>query len=201
MELQVVDGDALELAEAVFTKEFNETLVHQAVVTYMAGGRAGSKAQKNRSAVSGGGIKPWRQKGTGRARAGTIRSPLWRSGGVTFAASPRNYSKKINRKMYRSAMQSIFAQLVRDERLVVVDTLGISAPKTKDLIAKLNDLVDTTNVLLVTAEADNNVALSSRNLHKCEVLTASTLNPVSLIAHDKVIATREAMEKIQEWLS
>ena len=201
MELQVVDGDALELAEAIFTKEFNETLVHQAVVTYMAGGRAGSKAQKNRSAVSGGGIKPWRQKGTGRARAGTIRSPLWRSGGVTFAASPRSYSKKINRKMYRSAMQSILAQLVRDERLVVIDALGVSAPKTKDLIAKLNGLVDTTNVLLITAEVDNNVVLSSRNLHKCEVLTASTLNPVSLIAHDKVVATREAMEKIQEWLS
>ncbi|HHL18325.1 MAG TPA: 50S ribosomal protein L4 [Thiothrix sp.] len=201
MELQVVDGEALELAEAIFTKKFNETLVHQAVVTYMAGGRAGSKAQKNRSAVSGGGIKPWRQKGTGRARAGTIRSPLWRSGGVTFAASPRNYSKKINRKMYRSAMQSILAQLVRDERLVVIDALDISAPKTKDLIAKLNGLVDTTNVLLITAKVDNNVVLSSRNLHKCEVLTVSTLNPVSLIAHDKVVATREAMEKIQEWLS
>ncbi len=201
MELQVVDGDALELAEAVFTKEFNETLVHQAVVTYMAGGRAGSKAQKNRSAVSGGGIKPWRQKGTGRARAGTIRSPLWRSGGVTFAASPRNFSKKINRKMYRSAMQSIFAQLVRDDRLVVIDGLGISAPKTKDLITKLNSLVDTTNVLLITTEVDNNIVLSSRNLHKCEVLTASTLNPVSLISHNKVVATREAMEKIQEWLS
>lgn len=201
MELQVVDGDTLELAEAVFTKEFNETLVHQAVVTYMAGGRAGSKAQKNRSAVSGGGIKPWRQKGTGRARSGTIRSPLWRSGGVTFAASPKNHSKKINRKMYRSAMQSIFAQLVRDERLVVVDDLGILAPKTKDLIAKVNGLVETTNVLLITEETDNNVVLSARNVHKCEVLTASTLNPVSLIAHDKVIATRKAMGKIQEWLA
>lgn len=201
MELQVVDGEALELTESVFTKEFNEALVHQAVVTYMAGGRSGSKAQKNRAAVSGGGIKPWRQKGTGRARAGTIRSPLWRSGGVTFAASPRNYAKKINRKMYRAAMQSILAQLVRDERIVVVDDLGIAEPKTKVLLAKLNDLVSTTNVLLITEDADNNLLLSSRNLHKCEVLTASTLNPVSLIAHEKIIATRKAMEKVQEWLS
>lgn len=201
MELQVIDGETLELTESVFTKEFNEALVHQAVVTYMAGGRAGSKAQKNRSAVSGGGIKPWRQKGTGRARAGTIRSPLWRSGGVTFAASPRSYAKKINRKMYRSAMQSIFAQLVRDDRLVVVDDLGITEPKTKALLAKLNDLVNTTDVLLVTEEIDNNLTLSARNLHKCETLTVSTLNPVSLIAHEKVIATRTAMEKIQEWLS
>lgn len=201
MELQVIDGDALELTESVFTKKFNEALVHQAVVTYMAGGRAGSKAQKNRSAVSGGGIKPWRQKGTGRARAGTIRSPLWRSGGVTFAASPRSYAKKINRKMYRAAMQSIFAQLVRDDRLIVVDDLGITEPKTKALLAKLNDLVNTVDVLLVTEDADNNLTLSARNLHKCETLTASTLNPVSLIAHEKVIATRAAMEKIQEWLS
>ncbi len=201
MELQVVNGDALTLSEGVFSKDFNETLVHQAVVTYMAGGRSGSKSQKSRSEVSGGGIKPWRQKGTGRARAGTIRSPLWRSGGVTFAAKNRDYSKKMNKKMYRGAMCSILSELVRSDRLIAVDSFGIDEPKTKSLIAKLNELAGSTDVLLLTDDIDNNLELSSRNLHKCEVRSVSGVNPVSLVAHEKVIATKAAIEKIQEWLS
>ncbi len=205
MELQVVNGDALTLSEEVFAKDFNETLVHQAVVSYMAGGRSGSKAQKTRSDVRGGGIKPWRQKGTGRARAGTIRSPLWRSGGVTFAARNRDYSKKMNKKMYRGAMRSILSELVRSERLIAVDSFGAlgveKEPKTKVLIAKLKELAGTTDVLLLTDDADTNLELSSRNLHKCEVSTLKGVNPVSLVAHQKVIATKAAIEKIQEWLA
>ncbi|MEE9350754.1 MAG: 50S ribosomal protein L4 [Thiotrichaceae bacterium] len=201
MELQVVNGDALTLSEGVFAKDFNETLVHQAVVTYMAGGRSGSKSQKSRSDVSGGGIKPWRQKGTGRARAGTIRSPLWRSGGVTFAATNRDHSKKMNKKMYRGAMCSILSELVRNDRLVAVDSFGIDEPKTKTLIAKLNELAGTSDVLLLTDDMDKNLELSSRNLHKCEVTSVAGVNPVSLVAHEKVIATKAAIEKIQEWLS
>ncbi len=201
MELQVINGSALTLSESVFAKAFNESLVHQAVVTYMAGGRAGTKAQKNRAAVSGGGIKPWRQKGTGRARAGTIRSPLWRSGGVTFAANNRDYSKKINKKMYRGAMRSIFSELVRSERLLAVDSFGIDKPRTKALLARLDELAGTRNVLLLVDETDENLELSSRNLHQCEVVTVSRVNPVNLIAHEKVIATQAAIEKVQEWLS
>ena len=201
MELQVVNGDALTLSEDVFAKDFNETLVHQAVVSYMAGGRSGSKAQKSRSDVRGGGIKPWRQKGTGRARAGTIRSPLWRSGGVTFAATNRDHSKKMNKKMYRGAMRSILSELVRSERFVAVDGFGVDEPKTKALLAKLDELAGTNNVLLLTDDVDVNLELSARNLHKCEVSNVSAVNPVSLVAHDKVIATKAAIEKIQEWLS
>lgn len=201
MELQVVNGGALILSEAVFAKDFNESLIHQAVVTYMSGGRAGSKMQKNRSDVRGGGVKPWRQKGTGRARAGTIRSPLWRSGGVTFAARNRDYSKKMNKKMYKGALRSIFSELVRSDRLIVVESLAMDAPKTKDLIAKVQGIAGTNDVLLVTDEADNNLTLSSRNVHKCEVTNVGSLNPVSLVAHDKLIATQAAVEKIQEWLA
>lgn len=201
MELQVVNGGSLTLSEAVFDKEFNESLVHQAVVAYMATGRSGTKSHKSRSDVSGGGIKPWRQKGTGRARAGTIRSPLWRSGGVTFAAANRDYSKKLNKKMYRGAMRAILSELLRTERLVAVESLGMEAPKTKDLIAKVNELAGTQNVLIVVDEVDTNLELSSRNLYRCEVATVSGLNPVSLVGHDKVIATQSAIEKIQEWLA
>lgn len=201
MELQVINGSSLDLSDDVFGKEFNESLVHQAVVSYLAGGRSGTKAQKNRSAVSGGGIKPWRQKGTGRARAGTIRSPLWRSGGVTFAAKNRDFSKKMNKKMYRGAMQSIFSELLRSERLLVVDDFGIDEPKTKTLLEKINKLAGTSDVLLVTKDDDRNIELSARNLHKCEVVTSSSVNPVSLIAHEKIIATQAAIENIQERLS
>jgi large subunit ribosomal protein L4 len=167
----------------------------------MAGGRQGSKRQKNRSDVSGGGIKPWRQKGTGRARSGTIRSPIWRSGGVTFAARNRDFSKKMNKKMYQGAMRSILSELVRSERLVAVDSLAMESPKTKDLIAKVQELAGTNDVLLVTDEVDVNLSLSARNVHKCEVLKVASLNPVSLVAHEKVVITQAAVEKIQEWLA
>lgn len=200
MELQMTTGSALDVSEAVFAREYKEGLVHQAVVAYMAAGRSGTKAQKNRSAVSGGGIKPWRQKGTGRARAGTIRSPLWRSGGVTFAASNRDYSQKMNKKAYRAAMSAILSELVRQERLVVIDAFGINEPKTKAMLAKLNEL-NAPNALLVTAEDDYNVALSVRNLIGCDAVSVAGLNPVSLLAHEKVVMTADAVAKVQEWLS
>jgi len=200
MILNSADGKDVTVDEAVFAKEYNETLVHQAVVAYMAAGRSGTKSQKNRSDVSGGGAKPWRQKGTGRARAGTSRGPIWRKGGVTFAARPRDYSKKLNKKMYRAAMCSIFSELARSGSLVVVDKLGVSEPKTKAMISRLNSL-DVGNVLLVDVEEDKDVVLSARNIPNCEVLTVSGLNPVSLVSHDKVVMTSGAVAKVQEWLS
>ncbi|MGV6809552.1 MAG: 50S ribosomal protein L4 [bacterium] len=200
MELQVATGDALSVSEAIFAREYKEGLVHQAVVAYMAAGRAGTKGQKNRSAVSGGGIKPWRQKGTGRARAGTIRSPIWRSGGVTFAASNHDYSQKMNKKAYRAAMSAILSELIRKERLIVVPKLSMAEPKTKLMIAKLAEL-NVNNALLVTAENDVNIALSVRNVIGCDALSVARLNPVSLLAHEHVVVTAAAIEKIQEWLS
>ncbi len=200
MNLKNTDGKAVELDDAVFAKEYNEALVHQAVVAYMAAGRAGTKAQKTRSDVSGGGAKPWRQKGTGRARAGTSRGPLWRKGGVTFAARPRDYSKKLNKKMYRSAMCSIFSELVRSESLIIVDSFGVKEPKTKAMVAELGKL-DVSNVLLISDEEDNNITLSARNIPNCETLTVSKLNPVSLVNHDKVVISSAAVKKVQEWLS
>ena len=200
MNLKNTDGKAVKLDDAVFAKEYNETLVHQAVVAYMAAGRAGTKAQKTRSGVSGGGAKPWRQKGTGRARAGTSRGPLWRKGGVTFAARPRDYSKKLNKKMYRSAMCSIFSELVRSESLIIVDSFGVKEPKTKAMIAELGKL-DVSNVLLISDVEDNNITLSARNIPNCETLTVSKLNPVSLVNHDKVVISSAAVKKVQEWLS
>lgn len=200
MELQLTNGEALDVADGVFAREFKEGLVHQAVVAYMAGIRAGTKAQKNRSAVRGGGIKPWRQKGTGRARAGTIRSPLWRSGGVTFAASTRDFSQKMNKKQYRAAMSAIVSELIRQERLIVVDSLTIDAPKTKLVLAKLAEL-NVSNALLVTVEEDKNLALAARNLIGCDTSAVSALNPVNLIAHDNVVMTTDAVKSIQEWLA
>ncbi|MCF6189709.1 MAG: 50S ribosomal protein L4 [Cocleimonas sp.] len=200
MNLKNTDGKAVKLDGAVFAKEYNETLVHQVVVAYMATGRAGTKAQKTRSDVSGGGAKPWRQKGTGRARAGTSRGPLWRKGGVTFAARPRDYSKKLNKKMYRSAMCSIFSELVRSESLIIVDSFGVKEPKTKAMVAELGKL-DVSNVLLISDEEDNNITLSARNIPNCETLTVSKLNPVSLVNHDKVVISSAAIKKVQEWLS
>jgi large subunit ribosomal protein L4 len=200
MELQLANGETLDVADGVFAREFKQGLVHQAVVAHMAGIRAGTKAQKNRSAVRGGGIKPWRQKGTGRARAGTIRSPLWRSGGVTFAASTRDFSQKMNKKQYRAAMSAIVSELIRQERLVVVDCLEIDAPKTKLMLAKLAEL-NVSNALLVTVEEDKNLALAARNIIGCDTATVSTLNPVNLIAHDSVVITTEAVKSIQEWLA
>jgi len=200
MELQITNGGSLKVDEAVFAKDFNEALVHQAVVAYMAGGRSGTKAQKTRSEVSGGGAKPWRQKGTGRARAGTSRGPIWRSGGVTFAAKPRDFSQKLNKKMYRAAIRSIFSELVRQDRLIIVDEFSIEAPKTQAMIAKLAAL-ECNNVLIVTDNDDKNVYLSSRNIPYCEALGVSALNPVSLVGHDKVLITTAAVTKVQEWLS
>ena len=191
---------SIELSDAVFAKDFNETLIHQVVTAYMAGARAGSKAQKNRSAVSGGGAKPWRQKGTGRARAGTIRSPLWRGGGATFAASPRDYSQKVNRKAYRAAIRSILSELVRQERLIIVDKLAVDVPKTRELV-KLLGSFGVEDVLIVADELDENTFLASRNLHKVGLCDVESIDPVSLLGYEKVLMTEGAAKKIEEKLA
>ncbi|MBY6064705.1 50S ribosomal protein L4 [Pseudidiomarina sediminum] len=201
MELTLKDAKgALEVSEATFGREFNEALIHQVVVAYAAGARQGSKAQKTRSEVSGGGKKPWRQKGTGRARAGTIRSPIWRSGGTTFAAKPRSHDQKVNKKMYRGAMQSILSELVRQDRLIVVESFGVDAPKTKALAAKLKEM-ELNDVLIVTKELDENLFLASRNLHKVDARDVQGIDPVSLIAFEKVLMTADAVKQLEEALS
>ena len=201
MELVMKDAQgALQVSETTFGREFNEALIHQVVVAYANGARQGTRAQKSRSEVSGGGKKPWRQKGTGRARAGSIRSPIWRSGGVTFAARPQDHSQKVNKKMYRAALQSILSELVRQERLIVVEQFAIDAPKTKDLVAKLKSL-DLKDVLIVTPEVDENLFLAARNLYKVDVRDVTGLDPVSLIAFDKVLMTAEAVKQIEEMLA
>ncbi len=187
---------ALEVADQVFGADYNQPLIHQVVTAYLAAARAGTKANKNRSAVRGGGAKPWRQKGTGRARAGTIRSPIWRSGGVTFAASPRDYGQKVNRKMYRGALRSILSELVRQERLVAVDEFSVATPRTKDLVSNLRELA-LDNVLLVTENPDENLYLAARNLHKVEVCPADQLDPVSLVGFDKVLMTTGAIKSLE----
>jgi large subunit ribosomal protein L4 len=199
MQLTVAGGKDIEVSDATFGREFSESLVHQVVNAYLAGGRAGTKAQKNRSAVSGGGKRPWRQKGTGRARAGTIRSPIWRGGGVTFAAVPRDHSQKVNRKMYRGALQAILSELVRQDRLLVVDSLEVTEPRTKALAAVLADLGFETG-LIVTADINENLYLASRNLPGVYAVDVAAIDPVSLVAADKVVMTVDAIEKIQEWL-
>jgi len=190
----------VSVSEITFGKEFNQDLVHQAVVAYMAAGRQGSKAQKNRADVSGGGKKPWRQKGTGRARSGTIRSPIWRAGGVTFAARPRDFEKKLNKKMYRAAMRCIWSELNRQDRLIVAEEFSIDAPKTKALVAKLTEF-DLNDVLIVSETIDENLYLASRNLHKVDVRDVDGLDPVSLIRYDKVLVTVSALKKIEETLA
>ncbi len=200
MKIKNLDGKTLELNDSVFGVEYNESLVHQAVVAYMAGQRAGTKSQKSRSDVRGGGSKPWRQKGTGRARAGTTRGPIWRKGGVTFAARNRNFSQKLNKKMYRAAMRSIFSELVRSNSLVVVETLDVADFKTRSMVEELKKF-DTDNVLLVSDVESENVEFSSRNIPACEVVQVSALSPVNLVAHEKVVVTSAAMGKIGEWLS
>ena len=200
MELMVKGANALTVSETTFGREFNEALVHQVVVAYAAGARQGTRAQKTRSEVSGGGAKPWRQKGTGRARAGTIRSPLWRTGGVTFAAKPQDHSQKVNKKMYRGAMKAILSELVRQERLIVVDNFSVEAPKTKELVAKLKEL-ELNDVLIVTGEVDENLFLAARNLYKVDVRDASGLDPVSLIAFNKVLMTASAVKQVEEMLA
>jgi large subunit ribosomal protein L4 len=188
------------VSEANFAREYNEALVHQVVTAYLSGARQGTRAQKTRSEVAGGGKKPWRQKGTGRARAGTIRSPIWRSGGVTFAAKPRDHSQKVNRKMYRAAMRSILSELARTDRLMIVETLDVEQPKTKLLVETLKGYgVD--NVLIVADSVDKNLYLASRNLHKVDVRDVEGADPVSLIAYDKVMITVDAVKKFEETLA
>jgi len=194
------DTQTLQVSDKVFSADYNQALIHQVVTAYMSGGRAGTKAQKNRSAVSGGGAKPFRQKGMGRARAGTIRSPIWRSGGVTFAASPRNYSQKVNRKMYRGAICSILSELLRQDRLVVVDEFKVEGPKTKELITKLKGL-DVEEVLIVSDVNDENIYLAARNLHNVDACDVNELDPVSLLDFDKVLITAGAVKKLEERLS
>jgi large subunit ribosomal protein L4 len=201
MELVLKDANsALEVSEATFGRDFNEALVHQVVVAFGAGARQGSKAQKTRSEVRGGGAKPWRQKGTGRARAGTIRSPIWRSGGVTFAAKPQDHSQKVNKKMYRGAIQSILSELVRQDRLIVVEKFTVETPKTKELISKLKEL-ELKDVLIVTSDVDENLFLSARNLYKVDVRDVQGIDPVSLIAFEKVLMTVDAVKQLEESLA
>jgi len=200
MNLNIASGGTVTVSEVAFGKEFNEPLVHQVVTAFMAGGRQGSKAQKTRSEVRGGGKKPWKQKGTGRARAGTIRSPLWRSGGVTFAAKPRDFEQKVNRKMYRGAMRCILSELVRQGRLVVVQDLVVAEPKTKLLLAKLKEL-QVESALIVAGEVSENLFLSARNLHRVNVVDVNGINPVSLLSFKKVLLTAPAVKKLEAWLS
>ena len=195
-----VNGGSVELAESAFAREYNEALVHQVVVAFMAAGRQGSRAQKNRSAVSGGGKKPWRQKGTGRARAGTTRSPIWRSGGVTFAAHPQDHSTKVNRKMYRGALRCIISELIRQQRLVAVEAFALEAPKTKALVAQLKDL-EISNGLIITEEVDENLFLAARNVKAVDVRDVDGIDPVSLISYDKVLITVPALKKLEEALA
>ncbi|MGQ0501604.1 MAG: 50S ribosomal protein L4 [Panacagrimonas sp.] len=201
MEIQVHNSDAkLPLADAVFGVAYNEPLIHQVVTAYMNGGRAGTKKQKTKAEVSGGGKKPWKQKGTGQARAGSIRSPLWRGGGKTHAAVPRDFSQKVNRKMYRGAIRSIVSELARAGHLLVTDNLSLEAVKTKGLIERLK-VFGFSDVLLVTENVDPILYLSSRNLHKVAVTDVSGIDPVSLLRHQKVVITTDAVKKLEAWLS
>ena len=201
MKLNTQAGGTVELADVTFGAEFNQPLVHQVVTAFRAAGRQGTKAQKNRAAVRGGGIKPWKQKGTGRARAGSIRSPIWVGGGRAFAAQPRDYSQKVNRKMYRAAMRSILSELVRQDRLVVVDQIKIDEPRTKLLAARLDELNIGRNVLILVDSYKTNVCLAARNLPHVDVLDLREVNPVSLIRFDKVLATEAALKALGERLS
>lgn len=188
---------SVELSDIVFGQEFNEPMIHQVVTAYLAGGRAGSRAHKSRSDVRGGGIKPWRQKGTGRARAGTSRSPIWRGGGKTFASKPGNYSQKVNKKVYRGAMRSIFSELFRQNKLIVVAEFELEAPKTKDLVSKLAPFGLSSNVLIVAKEASDNLYLSARNLIKVEVRDANDVDPVCLLKYEKVLFTADALKQVE----
>ena len=201
MELTLKDANSvLEVSDATFGLEFNEALVHQVVVAFGAGARQGTKAQKTRAEVRGGGKKPWNQKGTGRARAGTIRSPIWVGGGRAFAAKPRSFEQKVNKKMYRGAIRSILSELIRQDRLIVVEKFGVDAPKTKALLTQLSTY-DLTDVLIVTPEVDENLFLASRNLYKVDVRDVQGIDPVSLIAFEKVLITADAMKQLEEALA
>ena len=201
MELTLKDANSiLEVSDATFGLEFNEALVHQVVVAFGAGARQGTKEQKTRAEVRGGGKKPWNQKGTGRARAGTIRSPIWVGGGRAFAAKPRSFEQKVNKKMYRGAIRSILSELIRQDRLIVVEKFGVDAPKTKALLAQLSTY-DLTDVLIVTPEVDENLFLASRNLYKVDVRDVQGIDPVSLIAFEKVLITADALKQLEEALA
>lgn len=195
------DGSTIEVSETVLGADFREPLVHQVVVSYLAGSRAGTKAQKTRSEVSGGGVKPWRQKGTGRARAGTIRSPIWRSGGQTFAAKPRDHSVKVNRKMYRGALRSILSELLRQERLQVVTSFEVDSARTKEALNKVRTVVGSDDVLIVTTDVSESLYLAVRNLPRVEVRDTVGLDPVTLLAHQNVVMTTDALRRIEEWLA
>ena len=192
--------EKISLSDESFGKAYNEPLVHQSVVSYMAGARQGSVKQKTRSEVRGGGRKPWRQKGSGRARAGTTSSPIWRSGGVTFAARPRDHSKKLNKKMYRGAMQCILSELIRQGRLLVVNEFSVETNKTKALVAQLKEY-ELDNVLIVSEQVEKNLYLAARNLPKVDVLDVAGIDPVSLIGFEKVLITVSALKKVEEMLS
>jgi large subunit ribosomal protein L4 len=200
MNITMHGGSSMAVADAVFGQEFNETLVHQVVVAYMAAGRAGTHAQKSRAAVRGGGAKPWRQKGTGRARAGTIRSPLWRGGGKTFAATTRDYSQKVNKKAYRAAVRSILSELVRQGRLVVVESFAVDAPRTRELVDKLGAM-DLDRVLIVHDDPEENLYLAARNLPRVDVVDTTITDPVSLVGFDKVLITVAALRQFEERLA
>lgn len=191
--------NAVDVSETAFGRQFNEALVHQVVVAYLAGARQGTKAQKSRSEVNGGGRKPFRQKGTGRARAGTIRSPIWRGGGTTFAASPRDFDQKVNKKMYRGAMQSIVSELIRQGRLVVTSEFTVEEPKTKQVQALLKQF-DLDKALIVVEEVDRNLYLATRNLRGVEVIDVQGVNPVSLVGASKVLMTVGALKQLEEVL-
>ena len=200
MELQLHGSGSVKVSDETFGQDFRESLVHQVVTACLAGARAGTTQQKTRSQVNGGGTKPWRQKGTGRARAGTIRSPIWRGGGKVFAATPRDYTQKVNRKMYRAAMRSILSELVRQDRLVAVDSFAVGAPKTRELVARLGEM-GLDNVLIVTEAPDDNLYLAARNLPNVAICDAAGADPVSLIGFDKVLVTTAALQKIEERLA
>ena len=200
MKLELAGGGSLELADSAFAAQFNGPLVHQVVAAYLAGGRGGTKAQKNRSQVRGGGAKPWRQKGTGRARAGTIRSPLRVGGGRAFPARPRSFAHKVNRKMYRGAVRCVLSELIREERLVILEEFAVSEPKTRELVARLDEL-ELHGTLIVVESIDRNLYLASRNLPYVDVQEARSVDPVSLIAHDNVVMTVAAARAIESRLA
>jgi len=200
MELKLAfDNSTIAVADTVFGCEFKEPLIHQVVAAYLAGARAGTKAQKTRAEVRGGGAKPWKQKGTGRARAGTIRSPLWRGGGIVFAAKPRSFAQKVNKKMYRVASRSILSELIRQERLIVVNDFTVASNKTKELVQQLNKM-DLKQVLIVVENVEKNLHLAARNLYRVGVVDVEGINPVSLIGFDKVLITVPALRKLEEKL-
>ena len=200
MKLKLQDKGSVDVQDAAFGAAYNEALVHQVVTAYLAGSRAGTKAQKNRASARGGGAKPWRQKGTGRARAGTIRSPIWVGGGRTFAAKPRKYDQKVNKKMYRAALRSMMSELVRQDRLVIVNELSLEAPKTKLLAAKLKDM-NLDNVLILNEAFDEKLFLAARNLPDVGICDVASMDPVVLIRFERVLVTLPALKLIEERLS